>query len=46
MEELPIAAQLADNITEIEMDGGSEIYTQLCAFLGWRGRSLQSQHHY
>ena len=35
LEELPIPAQLADNITEIEMDGGSEIYTQLCPF--WDG---------
>ena len=35
LEKYPVPARLAPEITEIEMDGGSEIYTQLCPF--WDG---------
>ena len=35
LEQYPIPARLAPEVTEIEMDGGSEIYTQLCPF--WDG---------
>ena len=35
LEEYPVPARLAPEVTEIEMDGGSAIYTQLCPF--WDG---------
>lgn len=35
LEQYPVPARLAPEVTEIEMDGGSEIYTQLCPF--WDG---------
>lgn len=35
LEQYPVPARLARSVTEIEMDGGSEIYTQLCPF--WDG---------
>ena len=35
LEKYPVPARLAQSVTEIEMDGGSEIYTQLCPF--WDG---------
>ena len=35
LEQYPVPARLAREVTEIEMDGGSEIYTQLCPF--WDG---------
>ena len=35
LEKYPVPARLAPEVTEIEMDGGSEIYTQLCPF--WDG---------
>ncbi len=35
LEQYPVPARLAGEVTEIEMDGGSEIYTQLCPF--WDG---------
>ena len=34
-EQYPVPERLAPEVTEIEMDGGSEIYTQLCPF--WDG---------
>ena len=35
LEKYPVPERLAPEVTEIEMDGGSEIYTQLCPF--WDG---------
>ena len=35
LEKYPVPARLARSVTEIEMDGGSEIYAQLCPF--WDG---------
>ena len=35
LEQYPVPARLAPEVTEIEMDGGNEIYTQLCPF--WDG---------
>ena len=35
LEQYPVPERLALEVTEIEMDGGSEIYTQLCPF--WDG---------
>ena len=35
LEKYPVPERLARSVTEIEMDGGSEIYTQLCPF--WDG---------
>ena len=35
LEQYPVPERLAPEVTEIEMDGGSEIYTQLCPF--WDG---------
>ena len=34
-EKLPVPARLAEYVTELEMDGGDEIYTQICPF--WDG---------
>ena len=36
LEKYPVPERLAPEVTEIEMDGGSEIYTQLCPF--WDAR--------
>lgn len=34
-EKLPVPVRLAEYVTELEMDGGDEIYTQICPF--WDG---------
>ncbi len=43
LEKYPVPERLAPEVTEIEMDGGSEIYTQLCPF--WDGEDAGGSNH-
>ena len=47
LEQYPVPTRLAPEVTEIEMDGGSEIYTQLCPLSGiCRGSLVHYQEGY